>query len=184
MKSIRSTFFLRFIQTIFLLVILPSFLLACSALSAPPRLTQTRVPVGEQPDEVSFYAAPTPTGEALPSLGSKEVNSSSLNPILTVWINETSQAHQQVLEQMTEALDADYGLHMEFVLIDNDRLPDIIEGAAEANRLPDVIIHPIEYSAGWAARGVLNISLSESIIESLGPDTFDPDSLKMAKLNE
>ncbi|MFK7802874.1 MAG: ABC transporter substrate-binding protein, partial [Anaerolineae bacterium] len=46
------------------------------------------------------------------------------------------------------------------------------------------IIHPIEYSAGWAARGVLNISLSESIIESLGPDTFDPDSLKMAKLNE
>jgi len=184
MKSNRSKIISRFAQTIFLLVFLPSSLLACSALSTPPRLTQTRIPVGEQSDDVAFFAAPTPTGDPLPSIENNEGNSNQLNPILTVWINETSEAHQQVLEQMTEVLDAEYGLHMEFVLIDDDRLPDIVEGAAEVNRLPDVIIHPIEYSAGWAARGVLNAALSESIIQSLGTDTFDPASLKMARLND
>ena len=165
----------------YFLIALPILLLSCAALN-PPRLTKTRVPAGSQPvNEVPFYAAPTPTGEPL-DVGQNEAieNGSVLNPILTVWVNETSRAHQQLLEEMTKELDAEYGIHMEFVLIDDDRLPDIVEGADEVNRLPDVIIHPMEYSAGWAAQGVLDASLNESIIDRLGRETFDPDSLQSA----
>lgn len=169
----------------FTLILTSIVLLSCAALT-PPRLEKTRVPAGAQPvDEIPFYAAPTPTGDPLIISQKEEMeNESVLNPILTVWVNETSGAHQQLLEEMTKVLDAEYGIHMEFVLIDDDRLPDIVEGADEVNRLPDVIIHPMEYSAGWAARGILDASLNESILESLGRETFDEDSLQSAVVND
>ncbi|MFT5194951.1 MAG: multiple sugar transport system substrate-binding protein [Cellvibrionaceae bacterium] len=167
-----------------ILVAFPIFFSACAVLPSPPRLTTTRTISSEQSADTPFYAAPTPTGEPLPLLAQEESNTENLpNPILTIWVNETSEAHRKMLEEMTQVLDADYGLHLEFVLIDGDRLPDIIEDAAEVNRLPDVIIHPIEYSAGWAARGILDAGLSESIIETLGRETFEPDSLQIVLVN-
>ena len=169
----------------FIFIVLSIFLLSCTALS-PPRLEKTRVPLGDQLDgEAAFYAAPTPTGDPIQlSSISTDESQSTLNPVLTVWVNETSDAHQQVLEEMTKVLDAEYGLHLEFVLVSDDRLPDLVEGAAAVNRLPDVIIHPVEYSAGWAAQGVFDVALAESIIESLGADTFTPDSLQSVLIND
>ncbi len=167
-----------------LLVLCALALAGCSVVSSPPRLSTTRVPVNSGQTEELFLPAPTPTGQAL-SLPNRDGQSTdaSLNPILTVWVNETSAEHQVVLEQMTRALDANYGLHMEFVLVDPDRLVDLVEGAALVNQLPDVIIHPIEYSAGWATRGILDQTLSSSIIEELGHETFNQSVINTALVN-
>ncbi|MEM8858292.1 MAG: hypothetical protein AAGD96_08230 [Chloroflexota bacterium] len=154
-------------------------LLACSSLTTPPRLTKTRVPEN-QASEPSFYAAPTPTGNALelPDQSIDE-NEQLLNPILTVWINETSNAHQKMLEEMTIELDRDYGLHMEFVLVDESRMADLVKDAAEVNKLPDVIIHSLAYSTGWAERGVFDTRLTNDVLESLGRDSFDPVAIDL-----
>ena len=103
-----------------LIFLLAVFLLyGCSALSSPPRLSKTRVPASAEPSEVLFLPAPTPTGDAL-SLPDQlnGGNDPSLNPILTVWVNETGPEHRMVLEEMTRILDAEHGLHMEFVLVE------------------------------------------------------------------
>ncbi len=128
--------------------------------------------------------APTATGQAL-SLPNQDGSNTdpSINPILTVWVNETSLEHKLALEEMTRVLDAEYGLHMEFVLVDPDRLVDLVDGAALVNQLPDVIIHPIEYSAGWAKRGILDQGLTNSIIDSLGRETFNQSVINTGLVN-
>ena len=153
-------------------------LIACSSLTTP-RLTKTRTPEAETVDP-TFYAAPTPTGNAL-SLPDQTVDEDGqrLNPILTVWINETTEEHQQILEQMTLDLDRNYGLHMEFVLVDENRMADLVEDAAEVNKLPDVIIHSLAYSTGWAERGVFDTNLTHDVLESLGRESFDQDALHL-----
>ncbi|MEM9774877.1 MAG: hypothetical protein AAF902_09870 [Chloroflexota bacterium] len=165
-----------------LLISAACFTLACSALT-PPRLTQTREPDAGS-NEPSFYAAPTPTGSVL-SLPDQSVDPDGrlLNPILTVWINETTEVHQQVLEEMTIDLDRDYGLHMEFVLVDESRMADLVSDAAEVNKLPDVIIHSIEYSAGWAERGIFDTDLTADVLDNLGRESFDQTALDMIDVN-
>ena len=165
-----------------LLISAACFMLACSSLT-PPRLTQTREPELSN-GEAEFYAAPTPTGSAL-ALPDQSVDADGrlLNPILTVWINETTDAHQKVLEEMTIDLDRDYGLHMEFVLVDESRMADLISDAAEVNKLPDVIIHSVEYSAGWAERGIFDTQLTSNVLDSLGRESFDPAALNMIDVN-
>ena len=162
------------------------FVLAgCSIVSNPPRLTTTRTAPSGDPADVLFLPAPTPTGDpiSVPDQNG-DLLGQGVNPVLTVWVNETSTEHRLILEDMVDVLDAEYGLHMEFVLVDESRLVELVEGAAAVGRLPDVIIHPIEYSAGWAERGILDADLSQNIINQLGAETFSPAVIDVGLVGE
>jgi multiple sugar transport system substrate-binding protein len=164
-------------------------LAACQAdLVEPPRIaTQTAqvraTPVGTQPP--IFSKAPTPTSEA--SLGPSSVArqpTEQANPSVTIWVNETSLAHAQTLEEIGRDFAAKSGIQVETILVNPALLPSLVETAVISGTLPDLIIHPIEYSLGWAERGILDPAAASETLRGLGQETFDPQALELLQMND
>lgn len=153
---------------------------SCQMLPEPPRLATATAQAA---------ATPTPTLEPLrlPVEGSSaplSLNSPQAadpNPTLTIWVNETSPAHREALAAIAAGFEAEQGVNVEIMFVSPDFLPDLVEMATvtDTYELPDVIIHPIEYSIGWAERGILNTEAAETAVTNLGRDTFNPAALAL-----
>ncbi len=170
-----------------LLIAVLFLLAACQAdFVEPPRVaTQTAqvraTPVGTQPP--IFSKAPTPTSEAL--LGPSSVAGQPTeqgNPSITIWVNETSLAHAQTLKEIGRDFAAESGIQVETILVNPALLPSLVETAVVSGTLPDLIVHPIEYSLGWAERGILDPAAASETLSSLGQETFDPEALDLLQM--
>jgi multiple sugar transport system substrate-binding protein len=58
-------------------------------------------------------------------------------------------------------------------------LPELMHTAVISRQfpLPDIVIHSVEQTMGWAADGVLNAALTDEIVDEIGRATFDPGAL-------
>lgn len=169
-----------------LLLLLTLITAACRAtLLEPPRLATATARVAATPTataEPVIMKAPTPTGEAIAN--TDEAPSAGPNPVLTVWINETSAAHEAALQAMSAAFMAEQPVNLEVMQVSPALLPDLVATAVLSDTLPDLILHPIEYTAGWTERGVLDAAAADAIIDQLGRDTFSPAALELIKVND
>jgi multiple sugar transport system substrate-binding protein len=176
----------------FTLPYLPAFLLpiflflafiavGCQSLTNPPRLatataqaqlppTATLEPLVLAPANAATLTAPEP----IPTM-------TGPNPSLTVWVNETSPAHEQMLNQMTADFSQAYHIDVELVLVSPSLLPKLMETAvlSDSFDLPDIVLHPVEYTMGWAERGILDTAVTNDIIDEIGRDTFNPAALEL-----
>ncbi len=166
------------------------FLLALAAcrpqLLDPPRLaTATAVantpPTAESAAEPVFISAPTSSAEADPAAETESAG--RLNPTLVVWINETSPAHESALHQLADEFGQTYGIDVEMVLIPYTLLPELMETAVLSDTMPDIVLHQMAYSIGWAERGILDAEAADAVADTLGRETFDPDGLKVNTYN-
>ncbi len=170
-------------------LILAVLLLAtgCQAiLPTPPReATREALAAGtaEPLPTPRLVAAPTPTGEPIPTPAAPAAGVNP-NPVVTLWVNETSEAHRAVLEEMQAELDANHGIFLEYVMIDAGRLPRLVETAALSGTLPDLILHPVEYTMGWTASGILDPAAAQTAFEQLGRETFDEAALDLVSLED
>lgn len=160
------------------------FLSACQpSLLNPPRLAEpTADPALIPTEEPLFIPAPTPTGPPIEPLAAVE-DEPVQNPIFTVWVNETAPEYAAVLEEMTLELDENHNLHIEYMLVENDRLPDLVSSAVLSGTLPDVIIHPVEYTLGWTQSGIFSPELSHRLVNILSATTFDQAALEKISEN-
>ena len=151
-----------------------------SSLLNPPRLEQSnQAAVTISPRPTRFIPAPTPTGSPIAAPAQNGQNAQpDPNPILTLWVNEVSDQHAVALEQMAADLDQNYNLSLEFVLVEERRLPELVSSAAISGTLPDIIIHPVEFTLGWTQTGIFNPQLSHRIINILDQSTFDQAALQ------
>jgi multiple sugar transport system substrate-binding protein len=101
------------------------------------------------------------------------------NPSISVWVNESSEEHRAVLQEMAQAFTAQSQVDVALMFVSPLLLPDLVNTAVLSNTLPDIIIHPLEYTAGWAERGILNAAAAETAVNQLGRDTFDPAALEL-----
>ncbi|MBK8431776.1 MAG: hypothetical protein IPL28_11030 [Chloroflexi bacterium] len=175
----------RFLTLLILLTAL--FSVACQpALLNPPRLATaeaqaatagtiapTRTPL--------FLPAPTPTGGAInqPVGTAAPIPTVRPNPRLTLWVNETEAIYREVLAEMAAELQTDYGIDLEYLFVDPNRLPDLVASASISDTLPDLILHPLQYSTGWAAQGILSPEMATAALDQLGRDTFDAGALQL-----
>ena len=168
-----------------LLLLLTLATAACQgALLEPPRLATATARVGATPTataEPVVVKAPTPTGEAL--LDDNATTGVGPNPVLTVWINETSPAHEAALQTMASHFTAEHAINLELMRVSPARLPELVATAVLSDTLPDVILHPIEYTVGWAERGILDAPAADAIIDGIGRDTFNPAALELIRVN-
>lgn len=157
---------------------------ACQpALPAPPRLAtataQAQATITATPAPL-LLPAPTATGTS----GATDPNTAVTavpNPSLTIWINETSPAHKQALESMAAQFSQEHEIDVELMLIAPMRLPTLMETAVLSDTLPDMVLHPVEYTIGWTERGILDAVAADEIIDEIGRDTFDPAALALAQ---
>ena len=159
-------------------------LTACGVdLSNPPRLATATARAAAPPPatpEPLVLPAPTATGEA-------QTVPQAVAPVtgieLTIWVNEQSPEHQAMLDELAAEFADRTGTNVAVQLVAPARLPDLVNTAVLSGTLPDLILHPVEHTAGWAANGALDAAAANEVIDRLGRDTFDPAALELLSVD-
>jgi multiple sugar transport system substrate-binding protein len=156
------------------------------AVTDPPRHAN-QATAAEQPAILSgeplLLPAPSPTPGGPQIAGAiRDDQVGSVHPVITIWVNETSAAHAQVVNQLVDSFNASHDWHVEVLLVTPKLLPQLVRTAAISDTLPDLIMHPIEYSLGWASSGILDAGAATDIINQLGRGTFEPGALDLVQL--
>ncbi|MBK8984903.1 MAG: extracellular solute-binding protein [Chloroflexi bacterium] len=107
------------------------------------------------------------------------------NPALTVWVNETSPDHETAVRAIAAGFSQTAGVDVVLRFVAPGLLPELVETAivSDSYALPDIIIHPLEYTVGWAERGALNTAAAEAALERIGRDTFNPEALALVQVD-
>jgi multiple sugar transport system substrate-binding protein len=153
----------------------------------PPRLaTQAAQGLATPTEQPTPFLSnvPTATAGAQPELESPSQENGWADRTLTVWVNETSTDHERATERIINTFSGETGIQVELLLVSDDLLPDLVQTAVISGSLPDLILHPIEYSVGWAERGILDANAATEVVTRLGRETFDPAGLQMASLDQ
>jgi multiple sugar transport system substrate-binding protein len=166
-------------------------LIGCGVdLASPPRLATATAraaasPTAEPPPLV--LSAPTATASA--SGSPSPISGTSLAEVepvaafdaekLTVWINEVSPEHQRVLDEMATDFADRHGIDVAIQLVSPALLPDLVNTGILSGTLPDLVLHPVEFTAGWAEGGILDPAAANEVVDRLGRDTFDPAALEL-----
>jgi multiple sugar transport system substrate-binding protein len=126
--------------------------------------------------------APEPTGTRLVGEPTPTTVLADPNRLITLWVNETSAEHNRVLREMSVDFTSQSGIQVELILVAPDRLPGLVSSAVLSNTLPDLILHPLEYTVGWAEQGVLDAEAATTVVEELGRESFDQNALDLVAL--
>ena len=84
-----------------------------------------------------------------------------------------------MLRQMADGFGETHNVTVEMVQIASASLPKLVNTAVLSGTLPDIVIHPIEYTLGWEARGILDADAAAASLQQLDPATFDPVALNL-----
>ena len=91
---------------------------------------------------------------------------------LQFWSTETQPARaaatQAIIERFTEAT----GIEVQLVLTDENTLDSLMTANLAAGTLPDVVFHPVDFTALWYSLGILDAEAATQVITDLGEDTF------------
>ncbi len=102
---------------------------------------------------------------------------------LTIWVNETSAEHQRVLDEIASEFADRMGINVAVQLVSPALLPDLVSTGVLSGTLPDLVLHPNEYTAGWIADGILDPTAADEVIERLDRNSFDPAALELVDIN-
>jgi multiple sugar transport system substrate-binding protein len=149
-------------------------------LLTPREMTATAVAAADRPAATPpplQLPAPTPTAGAPPAGTPSSFEPGTINPSIVVWVNETSAAHAVALERMAADFTGRSGIQVEMVQVSPRLLPDLVQTAVLSGTLPDLVLHPMEFTMGWTDSGILNPTAAEAALAALGPQTFAPAAL-------
>jgi multiple sugar transport system substrate-binding protein len=148
-------------------------------LGTPPRLETAEAlsnPAVRTTAEPIYLPAPTATNTPPEN---QPVDSAAV-PAIEVWINETSEPHRLAVQSMARDFSEQNGVDVSLQFISPALLPDLAATAVLSDTLPDLILHPLEYTSTWSANGILDPAAADVVIENLGRDTFDQGALELA----
>lgn len=163
-------------------ILLLAVLVACQPGSLePPRVATLTAQAALAPTRTPtplISSAPTATPGG-PQSETAESDAADESPVteLTLWINDPGGAGAAALEQGMADFTSDTGIHVEIVDVADRLLPELIASAVLSGTLPDLIMHPVEYSHGWAEQGILDPAAATAVLDSLGRETFEPGAL-------
>lgn len=178
---------------LFLLFAVVSLSAGCGVdLANPPRLATATAQAASEPAPTAAplsLPAPTPTLSASGELvGTPPADVSESAPVaassgLTIWVDETSPEHQAVLDRMAGEFADRHGVNVAVQLVSPLLLPELVSTGVLSGTLPDLVLHPVEYTAGWVEDGVLDAAAADEVVEQLGRETFDPAALELMVVN-
>lgn len=94
------------------------------------------------------------------------------NTTLIFWSTEEQPERAAATQRIIERFTAETGINVSLVLTNEDILDSLIAANLAAGTLPDVMFHPVDYAASWAADGILDSAAATAVINNLGPDQF------------
>jgi multiple sugar transport system substrate-binding protein len=165
------------VRVLFVAGIIALILSACQAIT-PPRLAtrEAATTTGPAPTAEKLFI-PAPTATANPT--GMSLSAPAAAPQLNVWLNETSPEHRRLAAEMARDFTERTGIDLAVQLISSPDLPDLVHTAVLSDTLPDVIIHPLEYTIAWTEAGILDPDAGDEIVNEIGRETFDRAALDM-----
>src|SRR5690554_2281944 len=103
---------------------------------------------------------------------------------LVLWTTEVEPDRMAVQERIAADYEAHSGVSVSVVAVAEQDLARRVALAYGARQLPDVIYHPLGYSLGWAAVGVLDPAAAGQVLERLDSLTFSQDVLDLVRFGD
>jgi multiple sugar transport system substrate-binding protein len=103
---------------------------------------------------------------------------------ITFWTTEVEKERLQTQTKIAAEFTKKSGIAVRVVPVEENRLAERVTAAFAAKALPDVVFHPIDYTIGWHAAGILDSRSAEEVVEALGKSTFAAGPLKLARTDD
>ena len=99
---------------------------------------------------------------------------------ITVWSEENLPPRMAVTQKLIDTFQKQTGIKVKLVGIDESQLPQLVESAAAAGKLPDVM-GGVPLAPVWQmySNGLLNTDATAKVLDSLGRSTFNANALKL-----
>jgi multiple sugar transport system substrate-binding protein len=99
---------------------------------------------------------------------------------LTVWSEENLPARMAVTQKLIDTFEKQTGVKVKLVGVDEGQLPQLVESAAAAGKLPDVM-GGIPLAPVWQmySNGLLDTDATAKVLAGLGRSTFNANALKL-----
>ena len=100
---------------------------------------------------------------------------------LTFWTTEVEKDRMVVQQGIAEAFTAEAGIDVRIVPVQENLLREKVTAAYAAKALPDVVLHPVDFTMGWANEGILNRKAATDVVNRLGAATFGKGPLNLVR---
>jgi multiple sugar transport system substrate-binding protein len=90
----------------------------------------------------------------------------------------------EIQREIAQILTAKTGIHVRVVPVNKNRLAKQVTAANATEALPDVLYHPIDFTAGWAQAGLLDVRSATDVVNRLGKETFCSASLNLVRSSD
>lgn len=126
----------------------------------------------------SIVEVETP-GETVTSIVTETVTGEAI----TFWSTEKEPRRVAMSQEILSAFTAETGIAVNLVITPEDDLPSLMIANAATGTLPDVVFHPLDFTARWVADGLLNPSAAAEVVDMLGADTFSQGALNLVTVD-
>lgn len=109
---------------------------------------------------------------------------SSASADIRFWTTENQPERLAKQEEMAAAFQAETGVAVEVIPVEESDLGTRATAAFAAGDLPDVIYYPLQYALPWTEAGILDSEAATEVVNGLGVDTFAPGPLSMAATSD
>jgi len=100
---------------------------------------------------------------------------------LTFWTTEVEKDRIQVQRQIALEFTERTGISVRVIPVEENFLTRRVTAAFAARSLPDVLYHPVDFTMGWAAAGILDADAATQVIQRLGHSTFGAGALNLVR---
>jgi multiple sugar transport system substrate-binding protein len=115
--------------------------------------------------------------------GTETTAAPASNVTLKFWSTETQPARLEKTQKIIDAFTAETGIQVQLTATDEDALPQLMLTNAASGTLPDVVFHPLDFTAGWAQAGLLDVDAANEVVQDLDPSTFSAGAMTMVTVN-
>jgi multiple sugar transport system substrate-binding protein len=97
---------------------------------------------------------------------------------ITFWTVLDTPAATAAMEAIAAKFTERTGVKVKVVGMKDAQMAQTIGAAAAAGTMPDVLLHIVDRTVGWAGQGLLDAKAATDVINELGKDTFNGSALR------
>lgn len=101
---------------------------------------------------------------------------------ITFWTTEVEKDRLEIQREIAQAFTAKTGIGLLIIPVQEDLLAERVTAAYAARSLPDVILHPLDFSIGWLEAGILDYQSATEVVNHLGKETFAAGPLNLSRI--
>jgi multiple sugar transport system substrate-binding protein len=101
---------------------------------------------------------------------------------ITFWTTEVEKDRLEIQQDIAHAFTLKTGIGVRVIPVQENFLAERVTAAHAARSLPDVLLHPIEFTIGWSEAGVLDDRSATEVVDRLGKETFGAGPLNLVRV--